>query len=87
MKPINAVTFSEFVLTAVALYILGHFPFIPVWSVFITWACFFHMDGGVNKNQAFFANLRHIGLRAIASWISALIVLNNPLSGALTNQL
>ena len=87
MKPINAVAFSGFVLTAVALYILGYFPFIPVWSVFITWACFFHMDGGANKNQAFFANIRHIGLGAIASWISALIVLNNPLSGELANQL
>ena len=87
MKPINAVAFSGFVLTAVGLYILGYFPFIPAWGVFISWACFFHMDGGINKNQAFFANLRHIGLGAIASWISALIVLNNPLSGEFVNQL
>ena len=87
MKHINAVAISGFVLTAVTLYILGYFPFIPVWSVFITWACFFHMDGGINKNQAFFSNLRHIGLGAIASWVSALIVLNKPFSGELASQL
>ena len=87
MKPINANTLSGFTLTAIALYLLSFFPFIPAWAVFITWACFFHMDGGINKNQAFFATLRHIELGAFASWISALIVLNNPLSGALADQL
>lgn len=87
MKPINAITLSGFSLTAITLYLLSFFPFIPAWAVFITWACFFHMDGGINKNQAFFATLRHIELGAFASWISALIVLNNPLSGALADQL
>lgn len=87
MKPINAITLSGFTLTAIAVFLLGYFPFIPAWPVFITWACFFHMDGGINKNQAFFATLRHIGLGAFASWVSALLVINNPLSGELVNQL
>lgn len=87
MKPINAITLSGFTLTAIAVYLLGYFPFIPAWPVFITWACFFHMDGGINKNQAFFATLRHIGLGVFASWVSALLVINNPLSGELVNQL
>src|SRR5688500_87700 len=87
MKPINAITLSGFTLTAIALYLLSFFPFIPAWPVFITWACFFHMDGGINKNQAFFATLRHIGLGAFASWVSALMVLNNPLSGVLADKL
>lgn len=87
MKPINAVTLSGFILTAVAVYLLGYFPFIPAWPIFITWACFFHMDGGINRNQAFFATILHISTGALASWISALLVINSPFSGALANQL
>ncbi|PPC94155.1 MAG: hypothetical protein CTY33_04995 [Methylotenera sp.] len=87
MKPINAITLSGFTLTAIAIYVLGYFPFIPAWPIFITWACFFHMDGGINKNQAFFATLRHICLGAFASWMSALAVMNNPFSGAIADQL
>ena len=78
MKPINAISLCGFTLTAIALYFLSYFPFIPAWAVFITWACFFHLDGGVYKNKAFFSTIRHIGLGALASWLSALIVLNNP---------
>ena len=87
MKPINAITLSGFTLTATAVYLLGYFPFIPAWPIFITWACFFHMDGGVNKNQAFYSTIIHIGLGALSSWISALLVISNPLSGDLANQL
>lgn len=87
MKPINAVTFSGFTLTAIAIFSLGYLPFIPAWPIFITWACFFHMDGSVNKNQAFFSTIRHLGLGAFSAWVSALIVMNNPMSGELLNQL
>jgi uncharacterized protein DUF1097 len=87
MKPINAVTLSGFILTAVALYLLGYFPFIPAWPIFITWACYFHMDGGINRNQAFIATILHIGTGAMASWVSALLVINSPFYGALENQL
>ena len=87
MKLINAITFSGFILTAIAVFILGYLPFVPAWPIFITWACFFHMDGGINKNQAFFSTIRHILLGAFASWLSALAVLNNPFSGAVADQL
>ena len=87
MKPINATTLSGFALTAIALYLLSYVTFIPAWPIFIAWACFFHMGGGVDKNQAFFATLRHIWLGAFTSWISALVVLNNPLSDPLGSQL
>lgn len=80
MKLINAITLSGFILTAVGLYVLSYFPFIPAWALFITWACFFHLDGGIDKNKAFFSTIRHIGLGAISSWVSALFVLNNPLT-------
>ena len=87
MKPINAVSLSGFTLTAIALYFLSFFPFIPAWAVFISWACFFHLDGGIDKNKAFFSTIRHIGLGAIASWLSALIVLNNPMANEWANVL
>ena len=87
MKLINAIALSGFLLTAIALYLLSFFPFIPAWPIFLTWACFFHMEGGVHKDQAFFAILRHIGLGAFASWLSALMVLNNPFNSALANDL
>ncbi len=87
MKPINAVTISGFTLTAIAVYFLGYFPFVPAWPIFITWACFFHMDGGINKNKAFFSTIRHIGLGVFSAWVSALIVLNNPLSSDWANPL
>lgn len=45
------------------------------------------MEGGINKEQAFFATILHIGLGAFASWISALLVINSPFSGELANQL
>ena len=32
------------------------------------------MEGDINKEQAFFATILHIGLGAFASWISALLV-------------
>lgn len=87
MKPINAVTLAGFTLTALMIYLLGYFPMIPAWPIFITWACFFHMGGSINKNQAFYATIMHIGLGACASWLSALLVINNPLPGELANQL
>jgi len=61
---------------------LNYIAFIPAWPVFITWACFFHLDGGINKNQAFFATVRHIGLGAFSAWVSALLLLNNPFNHA-----
>lgn len=87
MTQLNAVTLSAFVLTTIVLYVLGFFTFIPPWAVFIAWACFFHMDGGVNRNQAFMATIRHIALGATAAWISALFLLNNPTDSALGQQL
>lgn len=87
MKPINAITLSGFLLTAIAIYALNYFPFIPTWPIFITWACFFHMDGGVNKNQAYFAVIRHIFLGTFIAWITALALLNNLLYSVISDAL
>lgn len=87
MTQLNAATFSAFLLTTIVLYVLGFFTFIPPWAVFIAWACFFHMNGGVNRNQAFIAVIRHMALGATAAWISAIFLLNNPADSALGQQL
>ncbi|MCB2428064.1 DUF1097 domain-containing protein [Methylophaga pinxianii] len=87
MTQLNAVTLSAFVLTTIVLYVLGFFTFIPPWAVFIAWACFFHMNGGINRNQAFMATIRHMALGATAAWISAIFLLNNPAESTLGQQL
>lgn len=87
MTQLNATTFSSFAMTTIVLYLLGFFTFIPPWAVFITWACFFHMNGGVNRNQAFIDAIRHIALGATAAWVSAIVVLNNPFDGIVGQQL
>lgn len=83
MKPINAISFSSFLLTAIALYLLSLFPLIPPWAMFISWACFFHMNGGAERNAAFGATIVHVGLGSSAAWLSAIIVLNDPFNHAL----
>lgn len=87
MNQLNAVTLSAFALTTIVLYVLDFFTFIPLWAVFITWACFFHMNGGVDRNQAFTATIRHMTLGSVAAWISAIVLLNNPFHSALGQQL
>jgi hypothetical protein len=87
MTPLNASALTGAVLTVIALYILGFFPFIPAWAMFLTWACFFHMGGGVDRRQAYSATLLHIGLGIFAAWLSALAVLNNPFDSALAQSL
>lgn len=87
MTQLNAATFSAFLLTSIVLYVLGFFTFIPPWAVFITWACFFHMNGGTNRNQAFIATIRHMALGATAAWVSAIVLLYNPFDSTLGQQL
>lgn len=83
MNPLKIVTFCAFALTAIALYFLAKLPFLPPWAIFIAWACFFHMDGGTNRNQAYLATITHLGLGAVAAWLSAIALLLNPFSSEL----
>lgn len=87
MSQLNATTLCAFVLTAIILYLLTFFTFIPPWAVFIAWACFFHMDGGVNRNQAYIATILHLIIGAFAAWISAIVILNNPFNSELGQAL
>jgi len=87
MKKINAAVLSGFVLTTIVVFIMSAFPYIPVWATFIAWACFFHMGGGDKPNQAFVTTNVHMGIGAIASWLSALLLFTNPFATGLANQL
>lgn len=86
MNPMKVIMFCAFALTALALYFLAKLPFLPPWAIFIAWACFFHMDGGVNRNQAYFATITHLGVGTVAAWLSAIILLLNPFSNQLATD-
>jgi hypothetical protein len=83
----NIMTFASFSLTAIAIFLLGYIQFVPAWAVFITWACFFHMDGGANKKQGFMSTITHLWLGALGAWITALFLLNSPFHSAAANTL
>lgn len=83
MNPSKVVAFCAFTLTAIALYFLAKLPFLPPWAIFIAWACFFHLDGGVNRKQAYFALITHLGLGTVAAWLSSIVLLLNPFSSQL----
>lgn len=87
MNKLNIATFCAFAMTVAAVYLLNFYPFIPPWAVFISWACFFHMDGGVNRNQAFISTVSHLGLGALGAWLSALALLNNPFTSELASEI
>lgn len=87
MNPMNAATLCACVLTIIALFILSYFSQIPVWSVFIAWACFFHIGGGADRKQAFGHILQHMLLGAVAAWLSAIALLHSPFEAGLAQQL
>ncbi|HZV61436.1 MAG TPA: DUF1097 domain-containing protein [Methylophilaceae bacterium] len=86
MNKLDIATVVAIVMTTVVVYALGSLPFIPAWAVFISWACFFHMDGGENLDQAYLATLQHVGVGILAAWLSVLLVLNDPFNNALTSE-
>lgn len=86
MNKLDAATLIAITMTALVLYALNWAPFIPAWAVFIYWACFFHMEGGENRAQAYLATLQHVGIGLLAAWLSALLVLNNPFNNAVVSE-
>lgn len=86
MNQLDIATTVAVVMTALAIYALTSVPFIPAWAVFVSWACFFHMEGGENRNQAWLATLQHVGIGVLAAWLSALLVLNNPFNNAMVSE-
>lgn len=86
MNKLDIATVVAIVMTTLAVYALGSLPFIPAWAVFISWACFFHMDGGENRDQAYLATLQHVGAGILSAWLTVLLVLNNPFNNPLTSE-
>jgi hypothetical protein len=72
MNPKIAVPLCSTVLTAVVLLILGQVWTLPVWPVFIAWACFFHLGGGEDANGAAKALLTHMLFGVVMAWLCAL---------------
>ena len=81
MSKINAATFSASVLTLLTLLAMSRFPAVPLWAMFLAWACFFHLGGGDQSGAAVLKVNAHMGLGAFASWLSALLLLANPFAG------
>ena len=78
MTRINAACLSAAVLTAVVLAMAQPYPALPVWSLFITWACFFHLGGDQDPMAAFRITVTHIGLGVVTAWLTALLLFANP---------
>src|SRR4051812_28825483 len=74
MNPKIAVPLCSTVLTAIALLILGQVWTLPVWPVFIAWACFFHVGGGEDANGAARTLLTHMLFGVVMAWLCALLM-------------
>jgi hypothetical protein len=82
MSRINAATLSASVLTLLTLLFMSRFPAVPLWALFIAWACYFHLGGGEQPRDTTFKVIVHMGLGAVAAWLSALLLFVNPVPGA-----
>lgn len=78
MNPKIAIPLCSTVLTAVALLILGQVWTLPVWPVFIAWACFFHIGGGEDANGAARNLLSCMLFGVVMAWLSALLLAAYP---------
>ena len=87
MSRINVACVSAALLTAIALFLLRGFPSLPIWAMFITWACFFHLGGDESPGASFRNTVIHLGFGVVTAWLSALLLLANPWAEGLLNQL
>lgn len=87
MSRINAACFCAALLTTIVLLLTQGFPALPVWSLFITWACFFHLGGDREPAAAFRITVTHIGLGVASAWLTALTLFANPWSDGALSQL
>lgn len=86
MSRINAACLCAALLTTIVLLLTQPFPALPVWSLFITWACFFHLGGDRDPATAFRITVTHVGLGVITAWLTALLLFANPWSDTALNQ-
>jgi hypothetical protein len=86
MSRINAACFCAALLTTVVLLLTQGFPALPVWSLFITWACFFHLGGDRDPASAFRITVTHVGLGVFTAWLTALLLFANPWTDSFLQQ-
>jgi hypothetical protein len=87
MTRINAACLSAGLLTAIVLFALRDYPAMPLWAMFITWACFFHLGGDQDPSTSFRITLTHILVGVVSAWVSALILFASPWTDGLLSQL
>lgn len=87
MNPKIALPLASTVLTVVVLLILGQVWTLPVWPVFIAWACFFHIGGGEDPAGAARSLLACMLFGVATAWSNAVAIQlyppGLPISGAL----
>jgi hypothetical protein len=86
MSRINAACFCAALLTTIVLLLAQPFPELPVWSLFITWACFFHLGGDRDPVAVFRITTTHVGLGVFTAWLTALLLFANPWTEGLLQQ-
>lgn len=87
MSRINAACLSAALLTALVLFLLRDYPAMPLWAMFITWACFFHLGGDQSPGTSFRVTLTHLLVGIVSAWASAMLLFANPWAGGLLSQL
>ncbi len=87
MTRINASALCAGVLTTLVLCVMSHFPQVPLWAMFIAWACFFHLGGGEQAASSARMLLSHMGTGVLLAWCSALLILVNPWTQGLPGYL
>jgi hypothetical protein len=78
MNPKIAIPLCSMVLTAFVLLVLQRTWSLPIWPVFIAWACFFHLGGGEDPRGAAKALLSCALFGVFMAWLNALLILINP---------
>lgn len=86
MNPKIALPLCSSVLTALVLLVLQKVWILPVWPVFIAWACFFHLGGGEQPRAAMKSLLACMLFGVLMAWLSALAILGNPLPAAVPGE-
>lgn len=87
MDKINVSAVCAGLLTTLVLCAMSHFPQVPLWAMFIAWACFFHLGGSDQPAASARRLLMHMGTGAVLAWCSALLILLNPWTHGLTGYL
>ncbi|MEZ0247015.1 MAG: DUF1097 domain-containing protein [Methylophilaceae bacterium] len=79
LPPLTAVTLSSIVLTVVIVLLMQRIEVLPMWPLVIAWACFFHLGGAEDARSAIISVFVSTVFGVLMGWLSALIIMNNPI--------